>query len=78
MLPLILFSSASTIVKTRIMANMPMVIPNKLKKERSLFPTNDCQAKMRLSFKRIKNILGLPLKITILKQQLFVFGMSGA
>ena len=33
-----------------------MVIPNKLKKERNLLDTKDCHAKIKLSFKRTRNI----------------------
>jgi hypothetical protein len=36
-------------VKTKIMAKIPMVIPNRLKKDRNLFATSDCQAKNKLS-----------------------------
>jgi hypothetical protein len=57
MLPLILFSKLSTIVKTKIIAKIPMVIPNKLKKERNLLATNDCLANKKLSLIKFKYIL---------------------
>jgi hypothetical protein len=46
----------STIVKTEIIAKIPMVIPKSDRKVRSLFSVNEPIANLKLSLTKLKNI----------------------
>jgi len=46
------FSKESTMLYTKMMAKIPIVIPNKDKKVRNLLVASDTKAKMKLSFNR--------------------------
>lgn len=65
----IFFSKLSTMVKTKIMAKIPIVMPNKLRNERNLLPTNACQAANTLSLNKFMitfgTIAGMKLQLKI-------------
>jgi len=52
-----LTSNESITVKTEIMAKIPMVIPSKDKKVRSLLTTSELKAKKTLSFSKWRNTI---------------------